>query len=145
MIPELGQYSLILALCLAVLLSVVPLVGASTGNQLWMGFARPLSKGMFLFLVISIFCLGYAFVTDDFSVTYVASNSNTALPVYYKISAIWGGHEGSLLLWVVILGGWIYAVAVKSSNLPQDIVARVLSVMGIIAVGFILFTLMTFP
>jgi len=143
MIPELGQYSLILALCLAVLLSVVPLVGASTGNQLWMGFARPLSKGMFLFLVISIFCLGYAFVTDDFSVTYVASNSNTALPVYYKISAIWGGHEGSLLLWVVILGGWIYAVAVKSSNLPQDIVARVLSVMGIIAVGFILFTLMT--
>ncbi|WP_370278261.1 heme lyase CcmF/NrfE family subunit [Pontibacterium sp.] len=143
MIPELGQYALILALCLAALLSVVPLVGATTGNQLWMGYARPLSKGMFLFLVISIFCLGYAFVVDDFSVVYVASNSNTALPVYYKISAIWGGHEGSLLLWVVILGGWIYAVAVKSHNLPQDIVARVLSVMGIVAVGFILFTLLT--
>ncbi|MDI3322855.1 heme lyase CcmF/NrfE family subunit [Pontibacterium granulatum] len=143
MIPELGQYALILALCLAALLSVVPLVGASTGNQLWMGYARPLSKGMCLFLVISIFCLGYAFVVDDFSVAYVAANSNTALPVYYKISAIWGGHEGSLLLWVVILGGWIYAVAVKSRNLPQDIVARVLSVMGIIAVGFILFTLLT--
>ncbi|MCO4756723.1 MAG: heme lyase CcmF/NrfE family subunit [Oceanospirillaceae bacterium] len=143
MIPELGQYALILALGMAALLAVVPLVGASTGNQLWMGYARPLSKGLFLFLVISICCLGYAFITDDFSVVYVASNSNTALPSYYKISAIWGGHEGSLLLWVVILGGWIYAVAVKSDNLPQDIVARVLSVMGIIAVGFILFTLLT--
>lgn len=143
MIPELGQYALILALGMAALLAVVPLVGASIGNQLWMGYARPLSKGLFLFLVISICCLGYAFITDDFSVVYVASNSNTALPSYYKVSAIWGGHEGSLLLWVVILGGWIYAVAVKSNNLPQDIVARVLSVMGIIAVGFILFTLLT--
>ncbi len=143
MIPELGQYALILSLCLAALLATVPLVGATTGSQLWMGYARPLSKGMFLFLVISLICLGYAFVTDDFSVAYVATNSNTALPVYYKISAIWGGHEGSLLLWVVILGGWTYAVAVKSQNLPQDIVARVLGVMGIISVGFILFTLMT--
>lgn len=143
MIPELGQYSLILALCFSMLLAVVPLVGASTGNQLWMGYARPLSKGLFLFLVISLVCLGYAFVMDDFSVAYVATNSNTALPGYYKISAIWGGHEGSLLLWVVILGGWTYAVALKSDNLPQDIVARVLGVMGLIAVGFILFTLLT--
>ncbi|WP_027857807.1 heme lyase CcmF/NrfE family subunit [Marinobacterium jannaschii] len=143
MIPELGEYSLILALCMASLLAVVPLFGAATGHRLWMGYARPLSQGMFLFLMISILCLGYAFVTDDFSVKYVASNSNTALPVQYKISAIWGGHEGSLLLWVVILGGWTYAVAVKSRELPLDIVARVLGVMGLVSVGFILFTLLT--
>ena len=143
MIPELGQYSLILALCLAGLLAVVPLVGTYSKNLLWIGYARPLASGMFAFLMVSLVCLGYAFVTDDFSVVYVASNSNTLLPVYYKVSAIWGGHEGSLLLWVVILGGWTWAVAMKSANLPQDIVARVLSVMGMIAVGFMLFTLMT--
>ncbi|MGB0468459.1 MAG: heme lyase CcmF/NrfE family subunit [Pontibacterium sp.] len=143
MIPELGQYALILALCLSVLLATVPMIGASTGNALWMGYAKPLSIGMFLFLMVSIVCLGYAFVTDDFTVKYVATNSNTALPYYYKVSAIWGGHEGSLLLWVVILSGWTFAVALKSKNLPQDIVARVLAVMGIIAVGFILFTLIT--
>lgn len=143
MIPELGQYSLILALSLSVLLAVVPLIGAYTANNLWMGFARPLSKALFLFLLISMMCLGYAFLTDDFSVAYVANNSNSALPVYYKFSAIWGGHEGSLLLWVFILGGWTYAVAVKSSELPLDIVARVLSVMGMISIGFTSFTLMT--
>ncbi|WP_372738530.1 heme lyase CcmF/NrfE family subunit [Neptunomonas sp.] len=143
MIPELGQYSLILALSLSVLLSVVPLVGSYTGNQLWMSYARPLAKSLFLFLLISMLCLGYAFMTDDFSVAYVAGNSNTALPVYYKFSAIWGGHEGSLLLWVFILSAWTYAVAVKSKELPLDIVARVLSVMGMISVGFTSFTLLT--
>ncbi|EAR60545.1 heme lyase CcmF/NrfE family subunit [Neptuniibacter caesariensis] len=143
MIPELGQYALILALCLSVLLSIVPLAGTYSKNIIWMGFARPLATGLFAFLMVSLICLGYAFVTDDFSVVYVATNSNTALPIYYKISAIWGGHEGSLLLWVVILGAWTWAVAVKSDNLPLDIVARVLSVMGIISVGFILFTLLT--
>lgn len=143
MIPELGQYALILALCLSALLAVVPMVGASVGNALLMNYARPLAMGMFFFLVISIFCLGYSFATDDFSVVYVATNSNTLLPWYYKISAIWGGHEGSLLLWVVILSGWTVAVAVKSKNLPLEIISRVLGVMGIIGVGFILFTLMT--
>ena len=143
MIPELGQYALILALCLSVALSIVPLVGAQTNNVIWMGYARPLSKGVFFFLCVSFVCLAYAFATDDFSVAYVAGNSNTALPVYYKMSAIWGGHEGSLLLWVLILGGWIYAVAVKSDDLPLDIVARVLAVMGMVCVGFALFTLLT--
>jgi cytochrome c-type biogenesis protein CcmF len=143
MIPELGQYSLILALTLSAILAIVPLVGAYTGNTLWMSYARPLSKGLFLFLLISMLCLGYAFMTDDFSVAYVAGNSNTALPVYYKFSAIWGGHEGSLLLWVFILSCWTCAVAVKSKELPLDIVARVLSVMGMISVGFTMFTLMT--
>ena len=143
MIPELGQYALILALCMSMLLAVVPMVGASVGNTLLMNYARPLSVGMFFFLAISIICLGYSFVVDDFSVAYVATNSNTLLPWYYKISAIWGGHEGSLLLWVVILSGWTVAVAVKSQNLPVEIVSRVLAVMGIVGVGFILFTLMT--
>lgn len=143
MIPELGQYSLILALSLSVLLSFVPLYGSYTGNTLWMNYARPLAKSLFLFLLISMLCLGYAFMTDDFSVAYVANNSNTALPIYYKFSAIWGGHEGSLLLWVFILSAWTYAVAIKSKELPLDIVARVLSVMGMISVGFTSFTLMT--
>ena len=143
MIPELGQYALILALCMSSLLAVVPMVGAASGNSLLMSYARPLATGLFLFLMISLICLGYAFVTDDFSVAYVANNSNTALPWYYKVSAIWGGHEGSLLLWVVILGGWTWAVAIKSDDLPQEIVARVLGVMGIVSIGFILFTLLT--
>ncbi|GGO85082.1 cytochrome c-type biogenesis protein CcmF [Marinobacterium nitratireducens] len=143
MIPELGEYSLILALCLSALLAVVPLVGATTGNRLWMSYARPLARAQFLFLGVSMACLVQAFLSDDFSVAYVAGNSNTALPYYYKFSAVWGGHEGSLLLWVLILGGWTWAVAAKSEDLPLDIVARVLSVMGMIGVGFILFTLLT--
>jgi cytochrome c-type biogenesis protein CcmF len=132
MIPELGEYALILALCMSVLLAVVPMVGASTNNLLWMGYARPLARGQFLFLSISMACLAYAFLTDDFSVAYVAGNSNTLLPSYFKVSAVWGGHEGSLLLWVLILGGWTWAVAAKSRDLPLDILARVLGVMGMI-------------
>ena len=143
MIPELGQYALILAFCMSLLLAIVPMVGASNNNALLMSYARPLAVGKFFFLAVSILCLGYSFVVDDFSVVYVASNSNTALPWFYKVSAIWGGHEGSLLLWVVILGGWTVAVAMKSKDLPPEIISRVLGVMGIVGVGFILFTLMT--
>src|SRR5690554_4780288 len=142
-LPELGTYSLILALCLSALLAIVPLVGASRGNALWMGFGRPLSKGMFLFTLISFLCLCWAFVDNDFSVVYVANNSNSALPWYYRLSAVWGGHEGSLLLWVLIMAGWTLAVAVKSRNLPADIVARVLGVMGLVSIGFYLFILFT--
>ncbi len=143
MIPEFGQYALILSLCLSFLLAFIPLVGAETNNPLWMSYARPLAIAKFLFLFIALLCLGYAFVADDFSVAYVASNSNTALPIYYKISAIWGGHEGSLLLWIVILGGWTVAVAVRSDNLPPAIVSRVLAVMGMVGVGFLLFIILT--
>lgn len=143
MIPELGQYALILALCISALLAIVPLVGSCNGNPLWMEYARPLSTAMFAFLLVSMICLGYAFVADDFSVAYVATNSNSALPIYYKISAVWGGHEGSLLLWVLILGGWTWIVAIKSHNLPLDMVARVLAVMGMISCGFMSFTLFT--
>jgi cytochrome c-type biogenesis protein CcmF len=143
MIPELGQYSLILALVMSVFLAILPMVGATRGSVFLMSFAKPLAKSLFLFLLISMICLGYAFATDDFSVVYVAENSNSALPIYYKLSAIWGGHEGSLLLWVFILSGWIYAVALKSDALPMDIMARVLSVLGLIGIGFISFTLIT--
>ncbi|EPJ46679.1 MAG: cytochrome c-type biogenesis protein CcmF [Osedax symbiont Rs1] len=143
MIPELGQYSLILAMIMAAFLAVIPMVGASKGSLFLMSFAKPLAKSLFLFMLISIFCLAYAFATDDFSVKYVAGNSNSALPVYYKLSAVWGGHEGSLLLWVFILSGWIFAVAIKSDGLPTDIMARVLAVLGMVGVGFISFTLIT--
>lgn len=142
-VPELGEFSLTLALCLSVLLAIVPLVGASRGNVLWMNFARPLSKGMFLFTLFSFICLSWSFLYNDFSVAYVASNSNSALPWYYRMSAVWGGHEGSLLLWALILAAWTLAVAVKSRNLPQDIISRVLAVMGWISVGFYLFILFT--
>ncbi|MEH6444203.1 MAG: heme lyase CcmF/NrfE family subunit [Oceanospirillaceae bacterium] len=143
MIPEIGEYSLILALVLSVFLAFIPMVGAARGDVFLMSFARPLAKSLFLFLLISMICLGYAFATDDFSVRYVAGNSNSALPIYFKLSAIWGGHEGSLLLWVFILSGWIFAVAVKSDGLPMDMMARVLSVLGMVGVGFISFTLIT--
>ncbi|NOT85587.1 MAG: heme lyase CcmF/NrfE family subunit [Methylococcaceae bacterium] len=143
MIPELGEFALILALCLSVMLAVVPLSGTFLNNFLWMSYAKPLAKAQFLSLLISIVCLGYAFVTDDFSVQYVADHSNSKLPTQYKVSAIWGGHEGSLLLWVFILSGWTLAVSLFSRALPLDMLARVLSVMGMIAVGFCLFTLIT--
>ncbi len=143
MIPELGNFAAMLALCLAVLQSVLPLAGAFTGNRLWMGLGRPLSAGLWVFMLLAFSCLAYAFLHDDFSVAYVARNSNTALPVYYKFAGVWGAHEGSLLLWVLILAGWGYAVSLFSDKLPLDIVARVLSVMGMITTGFLLFLLFT--
>ncbi|MCB1662041.1 MAG: heme lyase CcmF/NrfE family subunit [Pseudomonadales bacterium] len=143
MLPELGQFSLILALCMAVLLAVIPLLGATRHNQLWMSYARPLVTGQFVFLIMSFTCLSVAFFMDDFSVAYVAQNSNSAMPVQYKLSAVWGAHEGSLLLWALILSGWTFAVAAFSRNLPDELIARVLSVMGMISIGFLLFLLLT--
>jgi cytochrome c-type biogenesis protein CcmF len=143
MLPELGHLSLVLALCLAVLLAVVPLIGAARSDVLWMSYARPLAWGQFFLLLVSFACLTAAFVGDDFSVVYVATNSNTALPVPYKVSAVWGAHEGSLLLWVLILSAWTFAVSLFSRKLPDELVARVLAVMGMISVGFLLFTLLT--
>ena len=141
MIPELGNFAAMLALCLALLQSVLPLVGTFNGNRLWMALGRPLSAGIWVFMLLSFSCLAYAFLHDDFSVAYVARNSNTALPVYYKFAGVWGAHEGSLLLWVLILASWGYAVSLFSDKLPLDIVARVLAVMGMITVGFLLFLL----
>lgn len=143
MIPELGNFSLVLALSLAVLLSVIPLVGVHKNSELMMTLSRPLCTGVWVFMVISFGCLAYAFLNDDFSVAYVASNSNSLLPVYYKFTAVWGGHEGSLLLWVLMVASWTYAVSLFSRNLPLDILARVLAVMGIISVSFLLFMLFT--
>ncbi len=143
MIPELGQFSLILAFCLSVLLGVMPLAGAATGNRLWMSMGRPLGAGLFVFLGICLFILGHAFVTDDFSVRVVAAQSNTLLPMQYKVTALWGGHEGSFLLWTFMLSGWILAVGMFSKSMPVEFVARVLGVLGLLSASYILFMLAT--
>lgn len=143
MIPELAHLALILALCLAVVQGTLPLLGAWLGDRQWMGLARPAAWGQFAFLLFAFLCLTYAFLVDDFSVAYVASNSNTSLPWYYKVSAVWGAHEGSLLLWALILGGWTFAVSVLSRQLPEEMLARVLAVMGLISSGFLLFLIRT--
>lgn len=143
MFPELGHYALIIALIMALIQSSVPLLGAQLKMTSWMSFGSPMVWGQFFFTTLSFLVLTYAFVTDDFSVTYVASNSNSALPTAYKVSAVWGGHEGSLLLWVWILSAWTMAVTLFSRSLPEDILARVLSVLGMISVGFISFVLLT--
>ncbi len=143
MYPELGQLALILALLLAVLLSVVPLTGALTGRDSLQAFARPLASGMFVFIALAFLVLIHAFVTDDFSVAYVANNSNSLLPWYFKVSGVWGGHEGSLLLWILMLAGWTLAVSVFSRRLPEVMISQVLSVLGMVAVGFLLFIIVT--
>jgi len=143
MIPEIGHFALILALATSIVLSIVPLTGSLINYPSWQRVARPAAIAQFVFLLISFLCLTYAFVVSDFSVKYVASNSNTALPTIYKVSAVWGAHEGSLLLWALTLSIWTAAVGVFSKSIPQEVIARVLSVMGIISIGFILFMLLT--
>ena len=143
MIPELGNFALILALCLSLVLAIFPMAGSLNNTPGWVALARPVAFGQFTFLVISFGCLVSAFLTDDFSVLYVARNGNTQLPDIYKISAVWGAHEGSLLLWALVLGSWTVAVALFSRNLPAEVLARVLSVMGMVAIGFLSFLLFT--
>jgi len=143
MIPEVGQFSLILALCLSVILASLPIIGAQKNNYLWMSLARPLAAGVFVFLGVSIAILAYAFVTDDFSVQFVALHSNSLLPDRYKLTAVWGGHEGSFLLWTFMLSGWMLAVAIFSKSMPLEFVARVLGVLGFLITGYILFMLAT--
>jgi cytochrome c-type biogenesis protein CcmF len=143
MIPELGHFAMILALLLALIQGVLGIAGAHRGVREWMAVARPAAIGQFVFVAIAWLCLVYAFVTSDFSVINVAQNSNTLLPTWYKVAASWGSHEGSLLLWVFMLSGWGMAVAVFSRHLPEEMAARVLGVMGLVAVGFILFMIAT--
>ncbi|HSH30694.1 MAG TPA: heme lyase CcmF/NrfE family subunit [Thiohalobacter sp.] len=143
MIPELGHYALILALCLALVQASLPLIGSFTGVSAWIALARPLAWGQFAFLALAFAALTYAFLTDDFTVRYVAQHGNTRLPDIYKISAVWGAHEGSLLLWVLILGGWTAAVARFGRHLPATLLARVIAVMGMISIGFLSFLLFT--
>ena len=143
MIPELGHLLLILALGVSLLLGTLPLAGAQRGRADWMALARPLGGWMAAFVFGAFACLTVAFVRNDFSVLYVASNSNSALPLAYRVAGVWGGHEGSLLLWVTMLCGWTVAVSRGSRRLPQPFVARVLAVMGLVAAGFLLFMLFT--
>lgn len=143
MIPELGNYCLVLALCLALLLGTLPLAGAARGNPRWMALAAPAAAGQFMFVALAFGCLAWSFAANDFSVRYVANNANSLLPLYYRVAATWGGHEGSLLLWTLMLAGWTLAVAVFSRSLPDPMRARALGVLGLVAVGFLLFMLLT--
>jgi cytochrome c-type biogenesis protein CcmF len=143
MIPELGHFALILALLVALTQGTVPLAGAAVGSPRLMALARPAARAHALLVALAFGCLAWAFVSNDFSVQNVAANSNSELPLRYRFAATWGSHEGSLLLWTLMLGGWSFAVTIFSRNLPQAMLARVISVMGLISVGFLLFLLFT--
>ncbi|QJD28735.1 heme lyase CcmF/NrfE family subunit [Methylococcus geothermalis] len=143
MIAELGHIALVMALVMALLQGSFPLLGASRGVDLWMSVAKPAGRAQFLFLLASFGALTACFINNDFSVEYVARNSNSALPLYYRIAAVWGSHEGSMLLWATILGLWTAAVTVFSRSLSEDFLARVLGVMGLVSVGILLFILFT--
>jgi cytochrome c-type biogenesis protein CcmF len=143
MIPEIGQFALILALVIAVTQAVLPQIGAARGIRQFIAVARPAAQAQFLFVVIAFCCLGYSFVTNDFSVLNVATNSNSQLPLHYRLAATWGSHEGSLLLWTLMLTVWMVAVTLFSKRLPKEMVARVLAVMATISTGFLLFMLLT--
>ena len=139
MIAELGNYGLALALALSIFLAILPLVGAEKGNAKLMVLGRPLSWAMFLALTLSFGSLFYLFAVNDFSVQYVVNNSNSTLPLQYRLSAVWGSHEGSLLLWIWLLSLWAVGVATFTRKMPEEAVARVLSVMGLISIGFMVF------
>jgi len=143
MIPEIGQFALVIALLLALTQATLPLIGASRNNHTWVALAVPAGQAQFIFVTIAFCCLGYSFITNDFSVLNVATNSNSQLPLHYRLAATWGSHEGSLLLWTLMLALWTVAVTLFSRHLPEVMVARVLSVMGIVSVGFLLFMLLT--
>ncbi|HSJ79638.1 MAG TPA: heme lyase CcmF/NrfE family subunit [Thiobacillus sp.] len=143
MIPELGHFALIIALLLALTQAILPLVGAQRGNLTLMAVARPAAQGQFVFVLLAFVCLAYSFLINDFSVLNVAKNSFSQLPELYRLTATWGSHEGSLLLWVLILAFWSAAVSVFSRHLPEDMAARVIGVMGLISIGFLTFLLTT--
>ncbi|WP_049364998.1 heme lyase CcmF/NrfE family subunit [Haemophilus parainfluenzae] len=143
MIAELGNYALALSLAVSFFLAILPLWGAEKGHTQLMSLARPMTYGLFFTLTIAFAALFYLFAVNDFSVQYVVNNSNSSLPIYYRLSAVWGSHEGSLLLWIWLLTLWGAAVALFSKHLPQEAVARVLGIMGIISIGFLLFVLFT--
>jgi len=143
MIPELGHFALIIAFAVAIVQSVVPLIGAAKNQAALISLARPAALTQLLFIGLAYAALTNAFIVHDFSVLYVSQHSNMVQPLMYRISGVWGSHEGSLLLWALILSVWTVAVAVYSKNLPEILMARVLSVMGMISAGFIAFMLFT--
>jgi cytochrome c-type biogenesis protein CcmF len=142
-IPELGHFALIVALVVALVEGTLPLVGAHRRCAEWIALARPAAVAQALLIAVAFGCLTAAFVQNDFSVVYVAQHSNTLLPLPYRVAAVWGGHEGSLLLWVLMLALWTLAVALFSKQLPEAMVARVLGVLGLVAAGLLLFILLT--
>jgi cytochrome c-type biogenesis protein CcmF len=141
MIPEIGHFCLIIALLIALIQGVLPIAGSALNKSPWIALARPMAVGQLFFVLIAFSCLVYSFLINDFSVKYVVSHSNSALPTPYRFAAVWGGHEGSLLLWSLILTVWMFAVSIFSSHLPNTMVARVLGVMGLISAGFLIFML----
>ncbi len=143
MTPELGHFALILAFVVSLLQGVLPLVGAQRGQAQWIAMARPAAQTQFLLIAIAFACLAQSFLANDFSVTYVAQHSNTQLPTLYRFAAVWGGHEGSLLLWVLMLSGWAATVSLASRQLPEIMVARVLAVLGLVGIGLLAFILFT--
>lgn len=143
MIPELGHYALILSLFVAAPLGLLGIWGGSTQRAAWLNFARPATQALWLLTALSFACLMYAFYSSDFSVSYVAQHSNSQLPAIYRIAGVWGGHEGSLLLWYFILTNWMLAVSLFSRQLPDAMVSRVLGVLGLVTVGFLIFMLVT--
>ncbi|HST00998.1 MAG TPA: c-type cytochrome biogenesis protein CcmF, partial [Usitatibacter sp.] len=143
MIPELGHFALAIALALAAAQAVLSFTGAATGRPAFLAAARPIAVGQFVFVAGAFAALAYSFVTSDFSVLNVAQHSNSQLPAHYRFAATWGSHEGSILLWALMLATWTFAVAALSRTLPERFVARVLGVMGIVSAGFLLFILVT--
>ncbi len=143
MTPELGHFALILAFVVAIVQGVLPLVGAQRGQAQWIALARPAAQTQFLLIAVAFVCLTQSFLINDFSVNYVAQHSNTQLPTLYRFAAVWGGHEGSLLLWVLMLSGWAAAVSLASRQLPEVMVARVLAVLGLVGIGLLAFILIT--
>src|SRR5512142_1243801 len=143
MIPELGHFALIVALALAIAQATLSFTGAATGRRALMGTSRSIAVGEFLFVAAAFAALAWSFVTSDFSVVNVVEHSNSKLPLHYRFAATWGSHEGSMLVWTLMLGGWTFAVALFSRHLPERLVARVLGVMGLVSAGFLLFILLT--
>ena len=139
MLGELGNFCLVLAMCVAIAQSIIPIAGTYRNRQSWMMFGRTAAYVQWLLVVASYSILTYAFYLNDFSIEYVARTSNLQQPLMYRLSGVWGGHEGSLLLWILMLSSWAALVAKFSKGIPRDMVARVMSVMGIVTVGFILF------
>ena len=143
MTPELGQFALALAFCIALAQGIAGIAGAARREAAWMALTRPAAQAQAVLIAFAFGCLTYAFAKSDFSVAYVAANSNSALPLPYKLAGVWGGHEGSLLLWTLMLGAWMFAVTLFSRHLPEEMTARVLAVMGLVSAGFLAFMLFT--
>ena len=143
MIAEIGQLSLILALCTSALMLLIPILSIQFQNESWLRLSAPLALNQLFFACFSFVCLSLCFVFDDFSVKYVAQNSNSLLPLIYKVSAVWGAHEGSLLLWILVLSGWTAAVAFLGANITVKFRSHVLSVLAAVSISFLLFLILT--